>query len=136
MRNSGIPSNHPNFPLSWGPIIKRNLNSKSIPQMCSQLESIRITSNPQTNRQTNHNHASTHMCRTPETSTPCLCQHLPHLHNSLVIPLLDPLNTPFKPVNKLHRSRNNQLCTIIPGPNPSTLHSQAIAILMRHHRVM
>ncbi|RDY14515.1 hypothetical protein CR513_00420, partial [Mucuna pruriens] len=117
IRNPCISSNHPNFPLFRRP-------------------RIRITTNPQTSRHANHNHASTHIRRTPEVGPPRLGQHLPHLHNGLMIPLLDPLNAAVKPVNKLNSGGNHQLGTIIPGPNPSTLHSQAIAILMRHHRVV
>lgn len=46
------------------------------------------------------------------------------------------LDATFKSVNKINRFRHYKLCTVIPCPNPSTLHGKPIAVLVRHHRMV
>ncbi|KAE9618904.1 hypothetical protein Lalb_Chr02g0147561 [Lupinus albus] len=69
-------------------------------------------------------------------SPPGRSQHFTHLKYSIMVPLLNPFNPTLKPINKFQNRWNHQLRAIIPIPNPSTLRSQTLPILMRYNRMM
>ncbi|BAT95172.1 hypothetical protein VIGAN_08184400 [Vigna angularis var. angularis] len=119
-RNSSISSNSGVFFSSSE--INGNFNPKLISQTSPKFESVRITHNPQTWRQTYHHHASTHVRRRPEMGSPSLHQHLPHLNHNIMVPFSHPFDSSFEPLHEINNRRNHQLRTVVPVPGPRTLH--------------
>ena len=118
-RNSGIGSNRGFFSSSK---INGNFNPKLISQKGPKFESMRVTHNPQTWRQTHHHHATTHVRRTPKMGSPSLHQHLPHLNHHIMVPFSDPFDSTLEPLHEIHNRRNHQLSAVVAVPGPRTLH--------------